>query len=168
MGDQQRNGSDTMQFDSQAMSLLKRLVDESDVRRILSDLDHAVDAKDWERARNHFDADITLELPTFGGASQTMKSDDFMKAVAASNFAQKKTYHGAFNPVVTVDGDAAELRFHMYGWNLYREMTPDFWEVWGQFLFRLRRTGQGWKIVYLKQSVFHERGNPAVGAAKAE
>ena len=149
----------------EAEALLQRLVDESDILRVISEIDQAVDEKDWPRVRKHFEDTVTLDLPTLGGFAKTMSADEFVRAVASSNFAEKKTYHGRLNAVIDIEGDSAESRCHMYGWNFLSEMSPPFWEMWGQFFYKLRRTGGGWKVHFLRQTKFHERGNPAVGTA---
>jgi hypothetical protein len=147
---------------------IRRLVDESDILRVASEIDQFVDAKEWSKLRSLFDDEVTIELPTIGsGTPEPMRAEDFISAVAEVNFAEKVTYHGRLNHVISIDGDRAELRAHMYGWNQLRTLSPDFFELWGQYQYKLRRTGSGWRVTHLTHIKFHARGNPAVNAAKS-
>ena len=143
------------------------LIEEAGIMRIASDIDRAVDLKDWPRMRRHFGDSVLVDIGVVGGKTVVeMPSDVFVGEVAAINPAGKRSYHSHTNTLVTVTGDEAELCCHSYGWNLCTVFDPPVYEVWGAMTYRFRCVAGRWQVTFLRLEKWRESGNPAVSEAR--
>jgi ketosteroid isomerase-like protein len=141
--------------------LIQRIIDEAKIRRIVDEIDDAVDAKDWSRCRQFFMDDINVDFSSLtGGQPALIKSDELVGAWRTNLYADKKSHHMRSNHRITINGDKAEVFSKGYAFNqLMMKTGGDLWEVWGDYRHILEQTEQGWKVSGMSLSVTHARGN---------
>ena len=141
-----------------------RLADEMEIRRVVDEIDNAVDAKDWKACRGYFLDQIAVDFGALaGGPPGPMKADDLVAGWQRSLFKDKKSHHMRSNHRVTLRGDQAEVFSKGYAFNILGSETgSDLWEVWGDYRHTLQRTPQGWKVSGMTLTVTHARGNEKV------
>ncbi len=139
----------------------QRLADEMEIRRVVDEIDNAVDAKDWAACRAYFTDDINVDFTSLaGGKPAHIKSDELVGGWRRNLYAEKKSHHMRSNHRVTIIGDSAEVFSKGYAFNRLPSRTgSDLWEVWGDYRHTLERTAQGWKVSGMTLTVTHSRGN---------
>ena len=139
----------------------QRLADEMEIRRVVDEIDNAVDAKDWRTCRSYFLDEIDADFTSLaGGAPGRMKADDLVGGWQRNLYADKRSHHMRSNHRITVKGDSAEVFSKGYAFNLLASRTgSDLWEVWGNYRHTLARTAGGWKVSGMTLAVTHARGN---------
>src|SRR3712207_2250013 len=125
----------------------QEIADESAIRRIVDEIDNACDAKDWKTLRSYFTDEIDVDFTSLsGGEAAKIKADNLIEGWKTNLFAEKKTFHQRGNHRIEIKGDRAEVFSKAYAFNLLEsgEVTG-LWEVWGNYIHALVRTGNGWK-----------------------
>lgn len=138
--------------------------DEALIRRVVDEIDNLCDLKDWQRCRSYFTDEIEVDFESLSGDKPAkISADDLIGAWKTNLFAKKKTCHLRSNHSVEIDGDAAQIYSKAYAFNLLEtgEVTG-FWEVWGHYTHRLKRTADGWKCAAMKLEVIYQRGDEKV------
>jgi hypothetical protein len=144
---------------------LQALADERALIRIADDIDRAVDARDWPRARSYFADRVTVDFSTLNGQpSATIPADDLIGDWSGNLKGSKTSLHLRSNHQVTIDGDRATVRSNGYAWNRMEGNGDPLWEVWGTYEHRLTRAGDSWKVDGFTFRMTHERGNQWVKA----
>lgn len=137
------------------------LNDYEQIRRVVDEIDNAVDAKDWAACRSYFADEIDADFTSLaGGSPGRMKADDLVGGWRRNLYAEKLSHHMRSNHRVTVSGDTAEVFSKGYAFNMLPGRTgSDLWEVWGDYRHTLRRTAEGWKVTGMSLFVKYARGN---------
>jgi hypothetical protein len=140
---------------------IEHISDRTEIVLVVDEIDNAVDAKDWQRCRSYFTDEIYADFTSLaGGSPGNMAADDLVGAWATNLYADKLSHHMRTNHRVTIDGDRAEVFSKGYALNiLHRPIGSDLWEVWGNYIHTLERTGEGWKCSGMTFVVTHARGN---------
>jgi len=135
--------------------------DRMEIRRVVDEIDNAVDANDWERCRAHFSAQIYADFTSLaGGSPGNMPADELVGAWRTNLYADKLSHHMRFNHRITIDGDEAEVFSKGYALNILSRTTgSDLGEVWGNYTHTLERTDEGWKCSGMTLVVTHARDN---------
>ena len=140
-----------------------RIADELAIQRVPTEIEVAVDAKDWMRARSFFAAEIRVDFSSLGGGPPaTVAADDLIAAWAANLGPQKHSHHQRGHGLVTLQGDRATIYSQGYAWNRMEGNGEPLWEVWGNYTHELERMPQGWKVTAMTFEMTHQRGNPWV------
>lgn len=137
-------------------------VDERAIIAVASELDTAVDAKDWQSARALFLDEITVELPATEPTD--MAADALVGMWRESLHEGKTSFHLRGGEIVTFDGaDSAVLRSKAWAWNRLEGIPGNaLYEVWGDYRYELDRTEDGWRIRRFAFAPRLEQGNAAV------
>jgi outer membrane protein assembly factor BamB len=137
--------------------------DQDGIRRVVDEIDNAVDAKDWGLCRSYFLDEIYADFTSLaGGESGRIPADDLVGAWKTNLHPDKKSHHMRSNHRITVDGDRAESFSKGYALNILDRPTgSDLWEVWGNYVHTLERVSEGWKCSGMTFVVTHARGNEA-------
>jgi len=146
---------------TEATAAGQHLADEMEVIRIVDDVDNTVDAKDWTTCRGYFLDEIIADFTSLaGGSPGLMKADDLVGAWETNLYSDKKSHHMRSNYRVAINGDEAEVFSKGYALNILPSETGSgLWEVWGDYVHTLRRTGEGWKVSGMSFFVTYARGN---------
>ena len=137
-----------------------QIADELAVQRVPTEIEIAVDRKDWERARSFFVDEIRVDFSSLSGAPPaTIPADGLIAAWSANLGPQKQSHHQRGHGLVTLDGDRATVYSQGYAWNRMEGNGDPLWEVWGNYTHELLRTPQGWKVTAMTFEMTHQRGN---------
>ncbi|MEM9489185.1 MAG: nuclear transport factor 2 family protein, partial [Myxococcota bacterium] len=114
------------------------LADELAVQRIPTELEVAVDNKDWERARSFFADEIDVDFSSLSGAPPArIPADDLVSAWATNLGPHKHSHHQRGGALVTLEGDSAVVYSQGYAWNRMEGNGDPLWEVWGNYTHEL-------------------------------
>ncbi len=142
---------------------LSRIADEAAIARIASEIDRAVDDKDWPLMRRHFAEEVAVDVGAVtGGTVIEMSGDAFVAEVAMLNGPGKTSFHSHTNTLIAIDGDTATFTCHSYGWAQHPSFAPPLYEVWGTLDYQLRRATGGWLVTGVRMVKTREAGNSAV------
>ena len=139
---------------------LQTIADQLTVTRIPTEIETAVDRKEWQRARSYFAKEVRVDFSTLSGAPPaTILADDLIKAWSTNLGPKKFSHHQRGNALVSVNGDRATVYAQGYAWNKMEGNGDPLWEVWGNYTHELRKTKLGWKVTGMTFEMTHERGN---------
>jgi hypothetical protein len=142
---------------------LIRLGEEMAIRRVASEIDRAVDEKNWPAMRRNFADRLTVDVGAVSGASCIeMTGDEFVSEVAALNPPEKRSYHVHHNVLIEIHGDSANFTAHSHGWNHCDVLDPPVYEIWGSIDYRFLRQDGRWLVTHIAMAKWREQGNPAV------
>ena len=123
---------------------LKKLEDESDIRRLKAVYLNACDRKDVETIRACFTEDAEIIYPPIGSFGVDGLINVFTQMAVETPITD---VHQAHNGVITINGDDATA-----DWNLsfasYDPVTKGFRLLATMYVDKYRRTDQGWLICY--------------------
>jgi hypothetical protein len=141
--------------------MMRHLADEMEIRRVVDEIDNAVDAKARAACRSCFLDDIDVDFSSLvGGSPARIKADELVDGWRRNLYSDKKSHHMRSNHRVTIDGDRAEVFSKGYAFNRLPSPTgSDLWEVWGDYRHTLERTAAGWKVSGMALFVTYARGN---------
>jgi hypothetical protein len=139
----------------------QQLADELALMRIPTEVEVAVDRKDWPKARSSFADQVRVDFTSLvGGQPATIKSDDLIAGWSGNLKGNKQSLHIRGGALVTLNGDKASVYSNGYAWNKMPGGTDgDLWEVWGNYIHEFERTQNGWKITGFTFNMVHERGS---------
>ena len=142
----------------------QKQADEAAIRLVVDEIDNACDAKDWEKCRSFFAAEVDVDFTSLaGGEAAKISADDLIDGWKTNLFAEKKTYHQRGNHRIEIDGDRATVFSKAYAFNLLESGTiSGLWEMWGNYTHDLVRTQSGWQCSGMKLEVVHQRGDKRV------
>lgn len=143
-------------------SLHAQGVDERGILAAASELDHAIDDKNWKRVRALLLKEVTLVLP--GMEPETLPADELIARWQANLHPGKNSFHLRGNEVVTFDGaDSAILRSKAQVWYEVAGIAgDDVYEFWANYVHELDRGEDGWRVRRIGYDPQLERGNLAV------
>lgn len=149
--------------DGRATSMLQRLTDEMELQRIPTEVEVAVDRKDWSKVRSYFADTVRVDFTSLvGGTPATIPSDGLMQGWSGNLKGNKESLHMRGHALVTITGDRAMVYSNGYAYNRMPgapDGSGDLWEVWGNYVHEMQRTAQGWKITGFTFAKTHERGS---------
>jgi hypothetical protein len=128
------------------LAAVQRLVDEAEIKRVLFQYAHYLDAAEPEKMLPLFTSDLYVSYGNHGAEGpeaylHTLAND---KTGIAAFFAG--TSHHVSNVVIDfVDEDTAQVRSVLYAYHNYHRERPDG-IVYGQYHDVFKRTEDGWKI----------------------
>jgi hypothetical protein len=147
---------------------MQKLLDEAELARIPTEIEVAVDRKDWTKARTFFADQVRIDFTSLvGGQPMTIPSDGLMQGWSSNLKGDKESLHIRGGALVTLNGDKATVYSNGYAWNRKPGATDgsgDLWEVWGNYTHEMTRTAQGWKVTGFTFVKTHERGSNWVKA----
>jgi ketosteroid isomerase-like protein len=147
---------------------LARVADEAAIMRVATEIEVAVDRKDWVAARSHFADDIRVDFTSLvGGEPANIKADDLIAGWSSNLKGNKESLHIRGGELITIEGDTATMHSNGYAWNKLPGATDgagDLWEVWGNYIHVMKKTESGWKVVDFTFNMTHERGSMWVKA----
>jgi SnoaL-like domain len=137
-----------------------RLIDELAIQRVPTEIEIAVDRKDWKTARAHFADQVRVDFTSLvGGQPATIPSDSLIAGWSGNLGPKKDSHHQRGHGLVTINGDKATIYSQGYAWNRMEGNGDPLWEVWGNYTHELMRTPAGWKVTSFMFAKTHERGN---------
>jgi ketosteroid isomerase-like protein len=141
-----------------------RLLDEAEIRRVVDEIDNAVDAKDWAACRYLFTDEVDVDFTQLsGGEPARLKADDLVAAWRTNLFEEKKSFHLRANHRIEIDGNRAEVFSKGYAFNLLEAgEVAGLWEVWGEYTHGLEKTEAGWRVRAMALKVTYKRGDDRV------
>lgn len=139
---------------------IERIADELAIQRVPTEIEIAVDRKDWMRARSFFAETVRVDFSSLTGQSPTtIRSDDLIAAWADNLGPKKQSHHQRGHGLISLDGDTATIYAQGYAWNKLEGKGDPLWEVWGNYTHRLKRTAMGWKVTAMTFEMTYQRGN---------
>ena len=139
---------------------LQRLVDERALIRIVDQIDRAVDAQDWKRARGYFAERVRVDFSSLSGQPETtIPADDLIAGWAGNLKGNKTSLHLRTNHDIAINGDRATVKSNGYAWNRMEGNGDPLWEVWGTYTAEMGRGNDGWEVDAFAFHKTHERGN---------
>ncbi len=144
--------------------VIQKLLDEMEIKRIVDDIDNTCDAKEWQKCRSYFSDEVEVDFSSLvGGGPCKIKSDDLISAWTRGLFPEKQSFHIRTNHQITISGEQAEVFSKGYALNILAiKNGSDLWEVWGNYIHKLKKTNDGWKVTAMKFTVVYARGNEKV------
>ncbi len=148
----------------QTQTTEERIADESEIRRVVDEIDNACDLKDWTRLRVYFTDEIDADFTSLaGGEPAKIKADNLVEGWKTNLFEAKKSFHQRTNHSIKISGDKAEVFSKAYAFNLLEKgEVAGLWEVWGNYTHTLRKTEAGWRCSGMTLEVIHQRGDENV------
>lgn len=144
-----------MVFDAQATSL-----EELNVSKVPTQIETAVDRKDWTLARSFFTDNISIDFSSLSGvAPANIPADVLINAWSENLGPDKTSHHQRGHALVTINGTTATVYSQGYAWNRMEGNGDPLWEVWGNYTHELTKTKNGWKVTGMIFDMTHERGN---------
>jgi ketosteroid isomerase-like protein len=144
-----------------AGTLDQAVVDRDAIRRVIDEIDNAVDAEDWTLCQSFFTDEIYADFTSLaGGEPRRIPADGLVGAWKTNLYADKESHHMRSNHRITLDGDRAEVFSKGYALNILERPTGSgLWEVWGDYSHTLERLPDGWRCSGTTFVVTHARGN---------
>ncbi len=141
-----------------------KLADEMEIRRVVDEIDNAVDAKDWVRARAFFAGKVNVDFTSLaGGKPAQTTADELIGGWRTNLYSEKKSFHQRGNHRIEIDGRRAKVFSKGYAFNLIEKgEVKGLWEVWGNYTHTLEKTANGWKVSGMTLTVAHTRGDDRV------
>ncbi|MGL4488480.1 MAG: nuclear transport factor 2 family protein [Rhizobiaceae bacterium] len=143
--------------------MLRQLSDEAELRRIATEIEMAVDRKDWKTARSFFTDTIRVDFTSLvGGEPATIPADGLIQGWSGNLKGNKESLHMRGDVFITINADTAAVVSNGYAYNKMPgapDGSGDIWEVWGQYTHKMIRTSSGWKVNDFTFFKTHERGS---------
>jgi ketosteroid isomerase-like protein len=142
----------------------QKLADEMEIRRVVDEIDNAVDAKDWAKARTFFADKVAVDFTSLaGGKPAQITADELVGGWRTNLYADKKSFHLRGNHRIQINGNWAEAFSKAFAFNLLEKgKVTGLWEVWGNYTHTLERTKDGWKVSGMTLEVIYQRGDEKV------
>ena len=137
-------------------------VDERAIIETASELDMALDTKNWERARALLLEEVSVERP--GSEPARMAADELVQSWRDELHAEKVSFHLRGSEVVVFDGaDSAVLQSKArVQLSVAGVAGDDGYSVSRDYTHELDRGEDGWRVRRLAYDTRMEDGNPAV------
>jgi SnoaL-like domain len=144
--------------------------DEWAVCRTLYRFAAAIDTRDWTTYRAVFTEEIDLDYSSYRpGSAGRFQADDWVARGKALFTGLDATQHCLYNPLVTVDGDVADVVIYVQAEHFLTNPDGDNWfTLGGYYSDRLVHQQGEWKITRKKLVVTWNRGNRHVLTLGAE
>lgn len=142
----------------------QKLADESAIRFVVDEIDNAVDAKDWKKARRFFTDKVSIDFTSLaGGSPAQITADELIGAWSTNLYAEKKSFHMRSNHRIEISADKGVVVSKGYAYNLIESgKVKGLWEVWGEYRHTLERMNGGWRVSGMSLTVSHQRGDDRI------
>ncbi len=129
-----------------------------------------IDTHDFELLRSIFTDEITMDFEDYSGQpAAKMKADDWVAGVKVLFTGLDSTQHVMSNPVVDIDGDAAQCRMYMKAEHfLQNDQGDQSFVLGGYYTDQLVRSNDTWLISAVRLQIFWNRGNRHIMQLGAE
>ncbi len=150
--------------DKSAYTSHQKIADEMEIRRVVDEIDNAVDEKNWVRARTFFADRVNVDFTSLaGGKPAQITADELIGGWRENLYSEKKSFHQRGNHRIEIDGEKAEVFSKGYAFNLIEKgKVKGLWEVWGNYTHTLEKTDSGWKVLGMTLTVTRARGDDRV------
>ena len=132
------------------MTTLQQLVDECDVKALVTRYVNSLDRHDWVGFKECFTPEVAIDMSSLRGVSASiMNVDDWVRRVQASATVFDKTLHYISNQEIEMMGDEAVCFSHLCARHWKSDETDgqgSHLVVFGIYTHRVRRTSFGWRI----------------------
>jgi uncharacterized protein (TIGR02246 family) len=134
---------------------MQRLLDESEISRLLLSFGAALDRKDWSAYAETFTEDGVFEI-----MGQKRRGRDEIVAGPARDLERyDRLQHFSSNHVIEVDGDTATASHYLIAVHVPDgEQPASHADVGGRYLCECRRTEEGWKLSHVRLEVLWSGG----------
>ncbi len=138
-------------------NIVQRVLDESDIHRILAEYAEALDRREYDRLDRVFTPDATTHYVGIGH----FNGIDAIKGLMAKVLDQcGPTQHLLGTMRIEPQGDEAEARCYLQAIHRGKgEFADSLHTVWGEYRDRLQRTADGWRIVHRELHSIHAEGD---------
>jgi hypothetical protein len=138
--------------------------DADDVLNVVHSYFSAADAGDWDTYRKLHADHLTVDFGDVNDDSRgDVAADDMLRSARELLGPVHLTQHMISSEVVTIDGDDATVAFYEQALHHHPALGDDpeinTWVLYGRGTHRLRRTGDGWKLVAASLVPVHSTGN---------
>ncbi|RWO75156.1 MAG: nuclear transport factor 2 family protein [Mesorhizobium sp.] len=124
------------------------------------------DLREWDRVKSYFTTSVTTDYSSlFGGEAATSNRDALIAQWQGLLPGFDATQHLITNIVVEGAGNDAVARSHV---RASHWIGARFWTVGANYLHRLVRTPEGWRVSAISIHRLYEEGDRAVLAAAAD
>jgi hypothetical protein len=144
--------------------VLPHPADELAVCRTLYRFAAAIDTRDWDGYRSVFTDEIELDYSSYRpGNVGRVRADDWVARAQALFPGLDASQHCLYNPLVTVDGDSADIAIYVQAEHFLTNDQGDNWfTLGGYYKDRLVRVDGDWRICAKTLVVLWNRGNRQV------
>ncbi|MEV7393285.1 nuclear transport factor 2 family protein [Streptomyces sp. NPDC091215] len=129
---------------------LQHLVDKDQVSDTVKEYFWALDTFDWDSVAELVADEFMLDSDAPGAAPHAVPRDEFMRTLKARNGGFTHTIHINPDHLVTIDGDVATVRAHMWAAHSVGEEPGDTFWGYGMYEIELVRTPDGWRLTRQK------------------
>ena len=140
------------------------MTDFRDAADTVTEMLHAIDARDWAGVRRAFADRIDLDYSSlFGVPAATVDADPHVEGWRTFGGAFDATHHITGPIVVTLEPDGARARTHVRAYHRINGAEGgDTWTVAGHYEMRLTSIDGVWRIAGIVLTVFYQDGNLAL------
>ena len=140
------------------------LADEMKIRRVVDEIDNAIDEKNWVRARTFFADKVAVDFTSLaGGEPAQITADELIGGWRENLYDDKKSFHQRGNHRIEINGRRVKVYSKGYAFNLIEKgKIKGLWEVWGSYTHTLEKTDDGWKVSGMTLNVTHTRGDDRI------
>jgi hypothetical protein len=145
--------------------VLRRLVDENDIRNLVIAFSLGMDSRDYKMYRASWADEVDLDLPNLAGdairLSGRTTGDDYAKGVIALLSQFESTQHVSSNHLVSVRGDLGICTCYTLAQHYMPVASGEPWLTAGaRYELTAQRFGEsGWRFVKFKLTPLWARGN---------
>ena len=118
---------------------------------------NAIDTKEWDVARAQFSEDVFVDYSSLSGQAGGNTKADALVDGWKKLLAKVSTHHMLTNFDIKINGDEAESFSHVYA--SHEAPGAGYWDAYGRYHHKLRKTPDGWKIVFKKLIMHGQKGN---------
>lgn len=131
--------------------------DEIAAQQTIIEMVNAIDSKKWNHALKRFDGKVFVDYSSMTGQAGTdVASKDLVEGW--KNLLKKvDTHHMLSNFVIKKNRDNIEAFSHVYASHTSKGIPH--WDIYGQYHHKLKKTPDGWKIIFMKLTVYGQKGN---------
>lgn len=131
------------------------------VSDVVTSMVHDLDAREWEKVRAAFAAEVDVDYTSLaGGEPARMSGEKLIASWRELVPGFESTQHLLGPVVVEVAGDRAVARTHVRATHLIPGATGGAsWVVGGHYTYQLVRSGSEWKIAGTRLVVAYQEGN---------
>ncbi len=124
-----------------------------------------IDTRNWELYRSIFADEVSIDFSSYNPArpASTMAADQWVAGLRPLFTGLAATQHSMTNPLVSLDGDRAEITMYMQAHHVHDAENPDSWyTIGGYYTDTLKRSDGGWLIDSVALTVTWRSGDPAI------
>jgi hypothetical protein len=142
-------------------STTTELEDRLAILELIGRLALTIDGRDWNTLGQLFTDTVYHDRTSLtGGEPTNLPVAEFVEGWRQTLQNMDAVHHQITNHVITLDGDEATCAANMQGTHVFANPSGgDMWTVGGRHDYRLKRTGDGWRIAALTFTLQWATGN---------